>query len=67
VLRASTVVNAAGLSAQGWRFTVRGLASQHVPGSYYARAIFSLADRSPFDRLIYRCQKLRVWACTPPG
>jgi L-2-hydroxyglutarate oxidase LhgO len=54
VLRASTVVNAAGLSAQGLALQFSGLASQHVPGSYYAKGnYFSLAGRSPFDRLIY--------------
>jgi L-2-hydroxyglutarate oxidase LhgO len=47
VLRASTVVNAAGLSAQGW-LQFGGLASQHVPGSYYAKGnYFSLAAARP--------------------
>ncbi len=54
VLRAATVVNAAGLQAQALARQFSGLAAQHVPASHYAKGnYFSLAGRSPFSRLIY--------------
>lgn len=54
VLRAKTVVNAAGLNAQALARQFNGLAPQHVPASYYAKGnYFTLAGRSPFSRLIY--------------
>ena len=54
VLRASTVVNAAGLHAQTLARQFIGLGPQHVPASHYAKGnYFSLAGRSPFSHLIY--------------
>ena len=54
VLRATTVVNAAGLQAQALARQFKWLAAQHVPDSHYAKGnYFSLAGRSPFSRLIY--------------
>ena len=54
VLRARSVVNAAGLQAQVLARRFAGLAAQHVPPSYYAKGnYFTLTGRSPFSRLIY--------------
>ena len=54
VLRASTVVNAAGLHAQTLARQFIGLGPQYVPASHYAKGnYFSLAGRSPFSHLIY--------------
>ena len=54
VLRATTVVNAAGLNAPALARQFSGLAPQHVPASHYAKGnYFSLAGRSPFSRLVY--------------
>jgi len=54
VLRATTVVNSAGLHAQTLARQFNGLAPEHVPASHYAKGnYFSLAGRSPFSRLIY--------------
>ena len=53
-LRANTVVNAAGLSAQALAARFEGLAPAYVPPAYYAKGnYFTLAGRSPFSRLIY--------------
>lgn len=54
VLRARTVVNAAGVQAQALARQFSHLAPEHVPASYYAKGnYFSLIGRSPFSRLIY--------------
>ena len=54
VLRATTVVNAAGLNAPALARQFSGLAPQHVLASHYAKGnYFSLAGRSPFSRLVY--------------
>jgi L-2-hydroxyglutarate oxidase LhgO len=54
VLRARSVVNAAGLQAQVLARRFAGLDAQHVPPSHYAKGnYFTLTGRSPFSRLIY--------------
>ena len=54
MLRARTVVNAAGLQAPALAGRFQGLAQKHVPTSYFAKGnYFTLAGRSPFNRLIY--------------
>ncbi|MBC7597442.1 MAG: NAD(P)/FAD-dependent oxidoreductase [Polaromonas sp.] len=54
VLRARSVVNAAGLQAQVLARRFAGLDAQHVPASHYAKGnYFTLTGRSPFSRLIY--------------
>ncbi len=53
-LLASTVVNAAGLSAQALALRFEGLDPRHVPPSHFAKGnYFTLAGRAPFTRLIY--------------
>ena len=53
-LRATTVVNAAGLHAPALASKFAGLDARHVPPSYYAKGnYFTLSGRSPFGRLIY--------------
>jgi len=53
-LFARTVVNAAGLRACALGHATQGLAAQHVPRAWYAKgSYFTLAGRSPFQRLIY--------------
>ncbi len=53
-LRARSVVNAAGLQAPDLARHFEGLAPQHVPQAWYAKGnYFTLAGRSPFQRLIY--------------
>jgi L-2-hydroxyglutarate oxidase LhgO len=53
-LRATSVVNAAGLQAQELARRFAGLDARFVPPSYYAKGnYFSLSGRSPFSRLIY--------------
>ena len=53
-LLASVVVNAAGLYAQTLAQRFAGLPAQHLPPSFYAKGnYFTLAGRSPFQRLIY--------------
>ena len=53
-LRASTVVNAAGLQAPALAARFAGLAPKHVPQAHFAKGnYFTLAGRSPFSRLIY--------------
>ncbi|MDR3454078.1 MAG: NAD(P)/FAD-dependent oxidoreductase [Rhodoferax sp.] len=53
-LRATTVVNAAGLHAPALASKFAGLDARCVPPSYYAKGnYFTLSGRSPFDRLIY--------------
>ena len=53
-LMASTFINAAGLQAQRIAQHIDGLDQQLVLPSYYAKGTyFTLAGRSPFERLIY--------------
>ena len=53
-LRARTVVNAAGLLAPALAGRFQGLAQKHIPTPYFAKGnYFTLAGRSPFNRLIY--------------
>ena len=53
-LRARTVVNASGLQAPALARRFQGLAEKHVPTPYFAKGnYFTLAGRSPFNRLIY--------------
>jgi L-2-hydroxyglutarate oxidase LhgO len=53
-LQARSVVNAAGLQAQALASRFAGLAAEFVPPSHYAKgSYFTLAGRSPFNRLIY--------------
>lgn len=55
MLRANSVVNAAGLQACDLARRTTGLAAVHVPRPWYAKGnYFTLASgRSPFERLIY--------------
>lgn len=51
---ARTVVNCAGLGAQGIGLRLRGLPPDSVPPLHYAKGnYYSLAGRAPFSRLIY--------------
>ncbi|MDP1612646.1 MAG: NAD(P)/FAD-dependent oxidoreductase [Sulfuritalea sp.] len=53
-LHANTVVNCAGLGAQGIARRLRGLAPDSVPPLHYAKGnYYALAGRAPFSRLIY--------------
>ena len=53
-LLAYTVVNAAGLDACALAQRIDGLDPRHVPRAWYAKgSYFTLAGRSPFQRLIY--------------
>ncbi|MEE4185295.1 MAG: FAD-dependent oxidoreductase, partial [Gammaproteobacteria bacterium] len=53
-LRASVVVNAAGLHAPALAAALAGMPTECVPRAHYARGnYFSLAGRAPFSRLIY--------------
>ena len=53
-LLARTVVNAAGLDACALAHRIDGLDPRHVPRAWYAKgSYFTLAGRSPFQRLIY--------------
>lgn len=53
-LQTSLLINAAGLYAQTLARRFTGLEASHVPPSHYAKGnYFTLAGRSPFDRLIY--------------
>ncbi len=53
-LRARSVVNAAGLQAPALARRFEGLATAQVPPAYYAKGnYYTLAGRSPFNRLIY--------------
>lgn len=54
VLRARTLVNAAGLGACDLAARTRGLAAQHVPRAWFAKGnYFTLSGRTPFTHLIY--------------
>ncbi|MCF8199183.1 MAG: NAD(P)/FAD-dependent oxidoreductase [Sulfuritalea sp.] len=53
-LLARTVVNCAGLGAQGFARAVKGLNPASVPPLHYAKGnYYALAGRAPFGRLIY--------------
>ncbi|HEY2728734.1 MAG TPA: NAD(P)/FAD-dependent oxidoreductase [Polyangia bacterium] len=53
-VRCSTVVNAAGLSAQAVARRLEGLAPATIPPLFYAKGhYFALAGPSPFRRLVY--------------
>ncbi len=53
-LLAEVLVNAAGLTAPALARRLGGLPAQAVPPSYFAKGnYFTLAGRSPFERLIY--------------
>lgn len=53
-LKASLVVNAAGLGAPDLARRFDGLDAAHIPTAYYAKGnYFTLSGRSPFSRLIY--------------
>ncbi|MCK9387419.1 MAG: NAD(P)/FAD-dependent oxidoreductase [Sulfuritalea sp.] len=53
-IRAGTVVNCAGLGAQGFARRLRGLPATAVPPLHYAKGnYYALAGRAPFSRLIY--------------
>jgi L-2-hydroxyglutarate oxidase LhgO len=53
-LQTSLLINVAGLHAQSLARRFTGLDAAHVPPSHYAKGnYFTLAGRSPFDRLIY--------------
>jgi L-2-hydroxyglutarate oxidase LhgO len=53
-LRASVMVNCAGLSAPAVAQRINGLSPSHIPRAYFAKGnYFSLAARCPFTRLIY--------------
>ena len=53
-LQVNTFVNAAGLQAQTIASHIQGLDPRLVPPRYYAKGnYFTLAGRSPFERLIY--------------
>lgn len=53
-LQTSLLINAAGLHAQTLARLFKGLDAAHVPPSHYCKGnYFTLAGRSPFDRLIY--------------
>jgi L-2-hydroxyglutarate oxidase LhgO len=53
-LQTSLLINAAGLYAQTLAGRFTGLDAVHVPPSHYAKGnYFTLAGRSPFERLIY--------------
>ena len=53
-LQARLVINAAGLQAPALAHRFKGLASQHVPGAWFAKgSYFTLAGRAPFSHLIY--------------
>lgn len=53
-LKASIVVNSAGLHAQNLASTIEGFPAEHVPLTYYAKGnYYSLVGRPPFTRPIY--------------
>jgi len=53
-LSCRTLVNAAGLGAQGVAKMIDGLADETIPALYYAKgSYFTLTGKSPFQHLIY--------------
>jgi L-2-hydroxyglutarate oxidase LhgO len=54
LLRANTVINSAGLHAPHLARLISGFPAQHIPTPYFAKGnYFTLAGRSPFERLVY--------------
>lgn len=54
VLRARTLVNAAGLGACDLAAGIQGLAARHVPRAWFAKgSYFTLSGRVPFTHLVY--------------
>jgi L-2-hydroxyglutarate oxidase LhgO len=54
MLRANTVINSAGLHAPQVARLIEGFPAQHIPTGYFAKGnYFTLAGRSPFERLVY--------------
>jgi L-2-hydroxyglutarate oxidase LhgO len=54
ILRASTVVNSAGIDAPQVAHLIEGFPADHIPKAYLAKgSYFMLAGRSPFNRLVY--------------
>jgi L-2-hydroxyglutarate oxidase LhgO len=50
----TTVINAAGLNAQAVARSIRGIPAETIPPTYYAIGhYYTLAGKSPFQRLIY--------------
>ncbi len=53
-LRANTVINSAGLQAPRVARLIGGFPARHIPTPYFAKgSYFTLAGRSPFQRLVY--------------
>lgn len=53
-LRATHLINSAGLHANDIARTIRGLDDRHVPPLYFAKGnYFTVSGRAPFERLIY--------------
>src|SRR5260370_7047579 len=53
-LAGSLLVNGAGLHAPALARRIPGMPAELIPTAYYAKGnYFTLADRSPFSRLIY--------------
>lgn len=53
-LRARTVINSAGLYAPQVARLIEGFPAEHIPTPYFAKgSYFTLAGRSPFERLVY--------------
>ena len=53
-LRSRTVINSAGLYAPHVARLIEGFPAEHIPTPYFAKGnYFTLADRSPFERLVY--------------
>ena len=54
VVRSRTVINASGLQGADVAACIEGFPSEHVPRMHFAKgSYFTLAGRSPFQRLIY--------------
>jgi L-2-hydroxyglutarate oxidase LhgO len=54
LLRANTIINSAGLHAPQVARLIAGFPAEHIPTSYFAKgSYFTLAGRSPFERLVY--------------
>ncbi len=53
-LHARTVVNSTGIHAPRVARSIEGFPAHHVPNAYFAKGnYFTLAGRSPFERLVY--------------
>lgn len=54
ILRARTLINSAGIDAPRVASLIEGFPPERVPQAYFAKGhYFTLAGRSPFDRLVY--------------